>query len=173
VKSIGRQIGEKDAGVVASAILQLLTAGLKAGKVLIDDDEVPKPAQTPDAETRRDTRLRFEQWANNTKCDANVLSAVHGVPMATVARAEGLTPSMGQSPFALARGLMFEGRLFRNGAERLIPELARHGVLPEAKAEFLPRAEQAVGRPDVAGRGHDRNLRFWRELERTNRVVAG
>jgi hypothetical protein len=45
--------------------------------------------------------------------------------------------------------------------------------LSETLEEFLPRAEQAVGRPDVAGRGHDRNLRFWRELEKTNRIVAG
>jgi len=45
--------------------------------------------------------------------------------------------------------------------------------LSETLEDFLPRAEQAVGRPDVAGRGHDRNLRFWRELEKTNRIVAG
>lgn len=176
VKSIGRQIGEKDARVVARAVLHLLTTGqsckakdvaraLSASPALIattlarpvteaapsaaesGDDEVPRRALTPDAEARRDTRLRFEQWANNPKCEANVLSAVHGVSMATVAQAEGLTPSMGQSPFALARGQMFEGRLFRNGAERLIPELARHGVLPQEKAEFRDFRMRQQGGP--------------------------
>ena len=43
---------------------------------------------------------------------------------------------MGQSPFALARGQAFEGLMFRNGAERLIPELAEQGVLQGADAEF-------------------------------------
>lgn len=45
--------------------------------------------------------------------------------------------------------------------------------LSETLEDFLPRAEHAVGRPDVAGRGHDRNLRFWKELEKSGRVVAG
>ena len=45
--------------------------------------------------------------------------------------------------------------------------------LSETLDEFLPRAEQPVGRPDVAGRGHARNLAFWKALETTNRVVEG
>ncbi|MGH8542890.1 MAG: hypothetical protein ACREX3_04475, partial [Gammaproteobacteria bacterium] len=35
----------------------------------------------------------------------------------------------------------------------------------------IPFAEQAVGRPDVAGRGHEANLRFWERVERGGRVV--
>lgn len=171
VKSIGRQVGEADAAVVAAAIVQLLGTGkpfkvkdvaraIKSGPAALisipatptapgsvtpvvttgvpdpDDDEPPHPAKEPDAEQRRDTRFRFEQWAKNQKCEANLISAVHGISMAEVARAEGLPPSMGQSPFALARGQMFEARLFRNSAERLIPELARHELLPGPKAEF-------------------------------------
>lgn len=45
--------------------------------------------------------------------------------------------------------------------------------LSETLEEFLPRAEQPVGRPDVAGRGHARNLAFWKALENANRVVEG
>jgi hypothetical protein len=162
VKSIAKQIGAADVGSVAQAIEYLLASRkpckakdiarlLKAGPVPAvpatsleppvaagaeDDGEPPRPAKEPDAETRRDTRFRFEQWAKNQKCEANLISAVHGVSMALVAKAEGIPPSMGQSPFALARGQMFEGRLFKNGAERLIPELARQGVLPAAAATF-------------------------------------
>lgn len=114
-----------------------ITSPAKLGTTpLADLHEPPVPFVRPDAEARRDTRLRFEQWAKNPKCEANVLSAVHGVSMAVVAKAEGLEPTMGQSPFALARGQRFEGLLFRNGAERLIPELALHEVLPKPEAEF-------------------------------------
>ena len=65
------------------------------------------------AAKRRDTRARFEQWARNPRCRANTLSAVHGIRMARVAEAEGVSPTMGQSPFALARGQTFERALFR------------------------------------------------------------
>ena len=30
---------------------------------------------------------------------------------------------------------------------------------------YVPSAEQAPGRPDVVGRGHDAHLRFWAQLE--------
>ena len=180
VKSIGRQIGETDAGIVATAILHLLgerkpfkakdvarvvkngpAPSASAGPQSVPgvsgpgtevavpplDDEAPQRFVAPDAELRRDTRLRFEQWAQNQTCEANLLSAVHGVAMADVARAEGLNPSMGQSPFALARGQMFEGRLFRNGAESLIPELARHDVIPKAEGEFRDFRMRLQGGP--------------------------
>jgi hypothetical protein len=38
--------------------------------------------------------------------------------------------------------------------------------------EYLPVADQAVGRPDVAGRGHAQNLAFWSVLEDRGRVAA-
>lgn len=156
VKSLCRQIGAADAAAVGWAVASLLEKGrpfkakdvaraMKAGPAAKpkpaapaadEAEDLPIPVPKPDVESRRDTRLRFEQWAKNPKCDANVLSAVHGVSMAHVAKAEGLNPSMGQSPFALARGQMFEGRLFKNGAERLIPELALHEVLSRPEAEF-------------------------------------
>lgn len=43
--------------------------------------------------------------------------------------------------------------------------------VPETLDGHLPLAEQAVGRPDVAGEGHARNLAFWGELERGGRLV--
>lgn len=82
-------------------------------------------------ESTRDTRRRFEQWANNPSCSANTISAVHNVKMAKVAERAGLDPSFGASPFALARGEQFEFNLLRNDAERLLPELIRTEVLPE------------------------------------------
>lgn len=37
---------------------------------------------------------------------------------------------------------------------------------------YVPSAEQAPGRPDTVGRGHDAHLRFWSQLEKTESVVA-
>lgn len=85
---------------------------------------------------RRDTRMRFEQWAHNPRCEANAFSAVYGIAMSDVAKAEGLTPTMGQSPFALARGLNFERVLFRNGAQRLRDALSRAGIVREQGQAF-------------------------------------
>lgn len=39
-------------------------------------------------------------------------------------------------------------------------------------ANFVPSAEQAPGRPDVVGRGHDAHLRFWDALASQGRVRA-
>jgi hypothetical protein len=96
---------------------------------------------------RRDTRRRFEQWAHNPACEANTLSAVHGISMAEVAKREGLTPSMGQSPFAVARGQTFERGLFRDGAAELRAELERVGVLPNGSTGLLDLRMKQIGGP--------------------------
>lgn len=92
-------------------------------------------AKTPKS-TRRDTRMRFEQWARNPACEANTLSAVHGIPMVEVAKAEGGRTTMGQSPFALARGQSFERSLFRASAEKLRKALVEAEVLDESARGF-------------------------------------
>ena len=81
-------------------------------------------------DSHRDTRRRFEQWARNPLCQANDLSAVHNVPMAKVAEHEGLKRTMGQSPFAIQRGQIFERALFRDDARTLVDALKAAGVLP-------------------------------------------
>lgn len=87
-------------------------------------------------EARRNTRARFEQWAKNPACDANTLSAVHNVRLDAAAREVGLTPSFGQSPFAIARGNRFEAGLFRDDAVRLRQALVRRGCLPAEAQGF-------------------------------------
>jgi hypothetical protein len=57
--------------------------------------------------------------------------------MTDVAVAEGLQPSMGQSPFAIARGQTFEKSLFRDNAAALFAELQRSGVLPSSASGFV------------------------------------
>lgn len=86
---------------------------------------------------RRDTRRRFEQWARNPACAANAVSAVYGIPMTEVAKSEGLQPSMGQSPFAIARGQGFERSLFEKDAERLRKALAYAEVIESTDADFI------------------------------------
>lgn len=96
---------------------------------------------------RRDTRLRFEQWARNPSCEANTISAVLGVPMSAVAEAQGIAPTMGQSPFALAGGQGFERALFRNGAETFIADLVENEVLPSGATGLLDLRMRNVGGP--------------------------
>ena len=79
---------------------------------------------------RRNTRARFEQWARNPSCPANTVSAVHNIRMADVAKAIGIKPSFGQSPFAIARVETFERSLFWNDGERIRDALVDKGVLP-------------------------------------------
>ncbi len=38
--------------------------------------------------------------------------------------------------------------------------------------DYLPVADQPVGWPDEAGRGHAQNLALWRWLEKNGRAVA-
>lgn len=76
------------------------------------------------------TRARFEQWAQNPSCQANTISAVHNVRMADVAKADGVRSTFGQSPFALARGQVFERNLLWDEAEVLVEELTSKDVLP-------------------------------------------
>ncbi|MEY3805299.1 MAG: hypothetical protein RIR69_111, partial [Actinomycetota bacterium] len=86
---------------------------------------------------RRETRRRFEQWAHNPECHANVASAVHNVKMAAVARREN--PNLrfvGQSVFALERGRAFEEELMVDGANKLLHALVDAGVLPRVDAAF-------------------------------------
>jgi hypothetical protein len=44
--------------------------------------------------------------------------------------------------------------------------------LHETLESFIPAADQAVGKPDVTGRGHARHLGFWESLQSQGRVVA-
>lgn len=82
-------------------------------------------------DSHRDTRRRFEQWARNPRCQANVISAVHNIRMAEVASLEGAKTTMGQSPFAIARGQTFEKALFRRDGESILGALKQTGVLPD------------------------------------------
>lgn len=86
---------------------------------------------------RRDTRRRLDQFVANPACTANVMSAVHDVPMDQVAAAAGAYVKFGQSPFAIARGLRFERLLFENEGARLREALVRAQVLPATSGGFL------------------------------------
>lgn len=78
----------------------------------------------------RDTRRRFEQWAKNPQCQANSISAVHNISMGDVVKSEGGQLTMGQSPFAIARGQAFEKALFRNDGQSLLEALQAASVVP-------------------------------------------
>jgi len=108
--------------------------------------ETPPAIADRDA-ARRNTRARFEQWAQNPACEANTVSAVHNVKMADVAKAEGYEPTMGQSPYAIARGESFERGLFYNDAERMLEALTEAAVLPAGAAGFVDLRTRMNGGP--------------------------
>ncbi len=88
-------------------------------------------------EARRNTRARFEQWAKNSTCGANTVSAVHNVRLDKAAEAAGLEATFGQSPFAITRGNRFEAGLFFDDARRLRAALERKGALTDGSTGFL------------------------------------
>lgn len=115
-------------------------------------------------DSHRDTRRRFEQWARNPQCRANTISAVHNVPMNEVAQREGVKATMGQSPFALARGQQFERLLYSKGGEPFYEALRKQGVVPE----------RASGLADFRLRVSGGKLRSLDDaLERTADVLKG
>ena len=67
--------------------------------------------------------------------------------MADVAKREGLDPTMGQSPFALARGETFERALFRDDAKRLLDALIEASVLQTGSSGFLDLRLRMNGGP--------------------------
>lgn len=56
--------------------------------------------------------------------------------MAEVAKRDGTTPTMGQSPFAIARGVAFERSLYRSGGRAIFQALKEAGVVPDAGTEL-------------------------------------
>ena len=129
--------------------------------------------------TTGNTRRRFEQWVQNPRCAANTVSAVHGVKMGDVVEFEGGTPTMGQSTFALARGLQFERILYARDATVLIESLTKAGVLPGGSSGFADlRLRLNGGR---RSRSLEEARKFTAELlraaavqpERAPAVVAG
>lgn len=103
--------------------------------------------RAPD-DSRRNTRGRFEQWAQNPACQANTISAVHNVKMAEVADRARVPYTNRQSPFALARGSTFENGLLRNEAERLREALIEREVLPPTAFGFRDLRIQINGGPE-------------------------
>ncbi len=114
---------------------------------------------------RRDTRRRLDQFIANPACEANVLSAVHDIPMAQVAVALGLDVESGQSPFAIGRGVTFERTLYADGASRLFSALVAAGILSTAASGFVDLRLRLNGGTvanldEACARFHELLLRF-------------
>ncbi len=120
-----------------------------------------------------DIRRRFEQWVSNPHCEANTISAVFNVPMRKVVKVEPHDSSdempFGQSPFALARGNMFERSLFRDNAKRLIDAL--HEV---DQLEKVPTVQFWDCRQKGSGGGEARLKRCLTDTRRVlSEIIAG
>lgn len=108
------------------------------------------------------SRGRFEQWARNPSCQANVLSAVVGIDMQKIAASSQIKSSIGPSSFAIARGHMFERNLFRDDAKICIDALKQVGMIPEGhKVMFEDLRIKSEGGPS---QHIDEALKKTREL---------
>ncbi|SRR5581483_8079307 len=121
---------------------------------------------------KRDTRLRFEQWTRNPDCEANTLSAILGIAMAEVARAEGITATIGQSPFALQRGIQFERYLLAREGIVLRDELARAGIISDASSPLIDlRLRRIGGGCGNLDEARERTLSFLRNCATSDSMV--
>ncbi|MFJ6215359.1 hypothetical protein ACIQGZ_18805 [Streptomyces sp. NPDC092296] len=120
---------------------------------------LPGPAEPP---ARRLARLRgpapqrsldaraLAALAANPGCRRRALLDAAGVDKAALADRLGSPAPFGQSPFAIARGHVFESRVKADSYAELLLLLHRHLGLPEARAaevatpDLLPRAGNAV-----------------------------
>jgi hypothetical protein len=123
----------------------------------------------PDA-ARRNTRMRFEQWAQNPLCQANTVSAVYAVRMSEVAVAEGYRPTFGQSPFAIARGDQFERSLFYRRRSSRTCQASRTSLSGWSASHRDPHhaADRADLRPRVSTSGEQ----AWRVRCSTTAWIA-
>ncbi len=129
------------------------------------------PPPEPGEGRRRDTRLRFEQWARNPTCQANTISAVHGTPMGQAVTREGGTPTMGQSPFALARGETFERGLFKGDATALRNALADAEVVDASAVGFWDfRLRQHGGEMRTQDEARGATTTFLRQFATGQRI---
>jgi hypothetical protein len=117
---------------------------------------------------RRDTRRRLEQWLKNPACEANVISAVAGVEMSRVAEQEGGRPTMGQSPFAIARGVTFESGLLRDGGQRLREALRAVGLSVPSGLPVVDLRLRMNGGPVADQDTACRKTREWLETAATD-----
>lgn len=103
----------------------------------------------------RDTRQRFEQWVNNTQCEANTISAVKGHKMSRIAKKEGITETREQSVFAVFRGNEFERNILKEDGKLLVLELEKKGLFKSTEVSFHDfRTKQHGGKI----RNHDDSL---------------
>lgn len=96
---------------------------------------------------RARARRRIEKLVANPQCEANVLAAAHDISMEAVARAEGLEPKVGLSPFARQRGENFEKAQFQDDAASLREALIEEGALSLSATGFIDLRPSDRGSP--------------------------
>lgn len=129
-------------------------------------------------ESGYNSRGRFEQWTKNSSCEANVLSSVLGTPMDIPAKDLNLTPTRGQSPFAIARGRLFERNLFKDNAVIFLNDLMKHDLIPDSSnCKFVDlRQKKDGGRCRNIDESMDKTHSLFKSLQDTGEndiVVAG
>lgn len=128
---------------------------------------------------RQNTRLRFERWAANPTCHANVAAVVHNVSMATVAKHENPAIHIKeQSQLAFERGIIFEASILKDNAKRLVEEFVRVGAFQSSeRTHFVDfRIAQGTSQPVDFESALDRSRRWLSDitnLQNGVHIIAG
>ena len=116
---------------------------------------------------RRNTRMRFEQWAKNPSCEANTISAVRNIKMVDVAKASAATIGVGM--MAAPPPPMMEYALVKNfdrpaasqDAHKITVALSDSTVLTITRTGVDIRSDMCVWRGTVDGTGAAVTLMWW------------
>lgn len=123
--------------------------------------------------------MRFEQWAANPTCQANVSAVVHNVSMRKVALRESPGVHLKvQSELTFARGNLFEKSVLADGATRLVEELRHIGVVGEFEPVHFTDLKTSYSEDDAkeldkAVAATERWLSQIHTLQRGKHLVTG
>ena len=147
---------------------------LDRGSMAVDDDSGEERPVTPD-----DIGLVATHRVVNTEIFQALPTGLRGrVQVDTPERWQGLERKVMVVVHPLSGVTVPSSFDLETGRLCVMTSRHRSGVvvvsrdhIPATLEAHIPVAEQAIGRPDVAGRGHAANLRFWETMEDQQRVV--
>lgn len=157
---------------LAAAAADIVGTLLAAGAVVRDGEGSPRPLAPADIAVSSTHRVMnaalagaLAQWAPGLRVDTP--ERWQGLQRPLMIAVHPLSGVTDPSAFDLETGRLCV-MASRQQAGFIV--LTRDHV-GETLANYVPSAEQAPGRPDIVGRGHDAHLRFWGALAGQGRIL--
>lgn len=158
---------------IASAAAEVVRELLEAGNTVRDGGGPERPIEPTDIGVSSSHRVMnaaltsvLSEWGGAVRVDTP--ERWQGLQKPVMIAVHPLSGVTEPSDFDLETGRLC---VMASRQQSALVMLARDHV-GQTLADFVPYAEQAPGRPDVVGRGHDAHLSFWQALEAQDRIVA-